>query len=134
MDSKLRQLIMKLEYVDTLMLAHPFIKGFEQTYHCLNDVEVHQCAEGNPTEAVIHRKKADIEGKEGSNTIFTTMYYIGLAVEPKRRTLTNNSSQILYGILAKTHVVQSWFCRTEKAGYLVSHDRVHEDGENLGEI
>lgn len=87
-ESKLRQLVNKLEHVESLILAHPFIKGFDQTLYCLNEDEVRQSASGDPSEAVLRRKKSDMEGKEGASVIYTSTFYVGLAVEPKRRTPT----------------------------------------------
>lgn len=84
-ESRIRQLVMKLEFVESLTLAHPFVKGFEQSLHCLNEEEVRQCATGEVSEAVLRRKKEDIEGKEGASTIYITTFYIGLAIEPKQR-------------------------------------------------
>lgn len=80
----MRQLVMKLEFVEALTLAHPFIKGFDQAFHCLNEEEVRACAQGEVTESVLKRKKEEIEGKEGGSTIYTTTFYIGLAIEPKQ--------------------------------------------------
>ena len=85
-ESRMRQLVMKLEFVESLILAHPFIKGFDQTSYCLNDEEVRACASGDIPEAVAKRKKEDIEDKEGASTVCTTTFYIGLAIEPKQRT------------------------------------------------
>lgn len=85
-ESRIRQLVMKLEYVDSLTLAHPFIKGFDQTSYCLDDAEVRACASGDIPEVVARRKKEDIEGKEGASVVHTTTFYIGLAIEPKQRT------------------------------------------------
>lgn len=85
-ESRIRQLVMKLEYVDSLTLAHPFIKGFEQVSHCLTDDEVRAVAQGEILEAVAKRRKEDIEGKEGASTVYSTTFYIGLAIEPKQRT------------------------------------------------
>ncbi len=76
---------MKLEYVDSLTLAHPFIKGFDQALHCLNEEEVRACAQGEASEAILKRQKEEIDGKEGASTIYTTTFYIGLAIEPKQR-------------------------------------------------
>ena len=87
MESRIRQLVMKLEYVDALTLAHPFVKGFDQTLFCLSDDEVRACACGEVSDTVLKRKKEDIEGKDGSSTVYTTTFYIGLAIEPKQRTL-----------------------------------------------
>lgn len=78
---------MKLEYVDSLTLAHPFTKGFEQTIICLTDEEVRAVAQGDISDAVGKRKKEDVEGKEGASTVCTTTFYIGLAIEPKQRAL-----------------------------------------------
>lgn len=87
-ESRIRQLVMKLEYVDALTLAHPFIKGFDQALHCTNDEEVRLCASGEVPETVLRRKKEDIEGKEGASTVYTTTFFIGLAIEPKPRALS----------------------------------------------
>lgn len=84
-ESRIRQLVMKLEYVESLTLAHPFIKGFDQTIYCLTDEEVRAAASGEVPESVAKRKKEDIEGKEGASTVYTTTFYIGLAIEPKQR-------------------------------------------------
>ena len=83
-ESKLRQLVMKLEYVDSLVIAHPFIKGFDQQVYCLTDEEVRVVAEGEFSPDLLKRKKEDCEGKEG-RVIYTTTFYIGLAVEPRQR-------------------------------------------------
>ena len=73
-ESRIRQLVMKLEYVDSLTLAHPFIKGFDQISYCLDDAEVRACASGDVSETVGKRKKEEIEGKEGASTVYTTMW------------------------------------------------------------
>lgn len=78
---------MKLEYVDSLTLAHPFIKGFEQVSYCLSDEEVRAVAQGDISDAVRRRKPEDVEGKDGMSSVHTTTFYIGLAIEPKQREL-----------------------------------------------
>lgn len=83
MESRLRQLVMKLEYVEALTLAHPFVKGFEQTLHCIDENEVRAAAQGDITDTVKKRTKEEIEGKEGASTVYSTTFYIGLAIEPK---------------------------------------------------
>ncbi|KIJ13272.1 hypothetical protein PAXINDRAFT_163709 [Paxillus involutus ATCC 200175] len=84
-ESRIRQLVMKLEYVDSLILAHPFIKGFEQVSHCISSEEVGQVAQGQISDAIGKRTKADMEATGGAsaNTVFSTTFYIGLLVEPK---------------------------------------------------
>jgi len=81
-ESRLRQLVMKLEYVDSLILAHPFIKGFDQVSYCLSEDEVRAVAQGEISDAIANRKKEDIEGKEGAGPVYTSTFYIGLAIEP----------------------------------------------------
>jgi len=84
-ESRLRQLVMKLEYVESLILAHPFVKGFDQVSYCLSEDEVRAVAQGDISEAIAMRKKEDIEGKEGAGPVYTTTFYIGLAIQPKQR-------------------------------------------------
>ena len=94
-ESRVRQLVMKLEFVESLMLAHPFIKGFEQVSYCVNDEEVRSVAQGEISEAVAKRKKEDIDGHEGASAVYSTTFYIGLAVEPRQR--ASQSSIIPHG-------------------------------------
>jgi len=82
-ESRIRQLVMKLEYVDSLTLAHPFIKGFEQVSYCLSEEEVRAVAQGEVSDAIAKRKKEDTEGKEGESPVYSTTFYIGLMIEPK---------------------------------------------------
>ncbi|KAA1466552.1 Poly(A) polymerase [Dentipellis sp. KUC8613] len=83
-ESRLRQLVMKLEFVESLTLIHPFTKGFEQVSYCLSETEVRAVAQGETNEEIQKRKKEDIEGKEGASTVYTTTFYIGLAIEAKQ--------------------------------------------------
>ncbi|KAG2135712.1 Poly(A) polymerase [Suillus bovinus] len=82
-ESRIRQLVMKLEYVDSLILAHPFIKGFDQVSHCITEEEVRQVAQGQISDIIAKRTKADIEGLDGASTVYSTTFYIGLLIEPK---------------------------------------------------
>lgn len=99
-ESKVRGLVMKLELVPTLELAHPYVKGFDQVSQCLNDDEVRLVATGEIPKEVAERtkkeelpaggdkealqkkdeeaKKAEAEGQ--GRTIWTTTFYIGLDV------------------------------------------------------
>lgn len=76
---------MKLEYVDTLVLAHPYVKGFDRTSYCLDEVEQRAVSIGEVPPAVAARTEADlVEGQGG--TVWTTTFYIGLMIERKPRT------------------------------------------------
>ena len=74
---------MKLEYVESLILAHPFVKGFDQVSYCLNEEEVKIVAQGETSDVIANHKKEDIEGKEGAGPVYSTTFYIGLAIEPR---------------------------------------------------
>ena len=76
---------MKLEYVESLILAHPFIKGFDQTYYCISDEEAYNAAQDEISESLSKRTKDEIGGKAGATTIYTTSFFIGLAIEKKSR-------------------------------------------------
>ena len=79
----MRQLVMRLEYVDALKLAHPYTKGLESVYYCLSEEEAQAISRGEIPEAVAHRKKEDIEGKEGAKTMYATSFFVGLSIKPK---------------------------------------------------
>ncbi|KAF8732578.1 hypothetical protein AX14_004185 [Amanita brunnescens Koide BX004] len=108
-ESRIRQLVMKLEYVDSLTLAHPFVKGFDQVSYCLDEEEVHAIAQGEVTEAIAGRKKEDIEGKEGAYPVYTTTFYIGLAIEPKQAGSSGpRRLDISYPTTEFTKLVKMW--------------------------
>jgi hypothetical protein len=83
-ESKIRQLVMKLEYVDTIVVAHPFVKGFEDICYCVSADELRVVSEGSISPAVRARTKADTEGVEGACTVYSTNFFIGLAIEPRQ--------------------------------------------------
>ncbi|KAF5387807.1 hypothetical protein D9615_000726 [Tricholomella constricta] len=127
-ESRIRQLVMKLEYVASLTLAHPFIKGFNQTSCCLSDEEVHAVAQGEISDAIANRKREDIEGKEGASLVYSTTFYIGLAIEPKQRELQLADAvgprrlDISYPTTEFTKMVKLWEHFDEsKMGIIVRH-------------
>lgn len=137
-ESRIRQLVMKLEYVDSLILAHPFIRGFEQVSYCLSEDEVRAVAEGEISDSVAGRKKEDIEGKEGAGPVYSTTFYIGLAIEPKPTGATGpRRLDISYPTTDFTKLVKMWEKYDEATmGIVVRHikssglpDNVFEPGE-----
>ena len=82
-ESRIRQLVMKLEYVESLILAHPFVKGFDQVSYCITEEEVRAVAQGEISDVIASRKKEDMEGKEGVSLVYSTTFYIGLQIEDK---------------------------------------------------
>ncbi|KJA29658.1 hypothetical protein HYPSUDRAFT_31618 [Hypholoma sublateritium FD-334 SS-4] len=137
-ESRLRQLVMKLEYVDSLILAHPFIKGFDQVSYCLSEEEVRAVAQGEISDAVASRKKEDIEGKEGAGPVYSTTFYIGLAIEPKQPGAVGpRKLDISYPTTEFTKLVKMWEKFDESTmGIVVRHikssglpDNVFDPGE-----
>ena len=79
-ESKLRQLVAKLEVIDTLARVHPFTKGFDRTYYALTDEDQGSIVVGNPSEALQNRTAADVKDNSNVTPIYTTTYYIGLEI------------------------------------------------------
>ncbi|KAI0253510.1 Poly(A) polymerase central domain-containing protein [Lactifluus subvellereus] len=131
-ESRLRQLVMKLELVDSLTLAHPFVKCFEQVAYCISDEEVRLVAQGESTEAIAKRKAEDIEDIEGARPVYSTTFYVGLGIEAKQRAL-----DISWPTTEFTKMVKSWDKFDElKMGVIVRHiksaalpDNVFDPGE-----
>ena len=74
---------MKLEFVDSLTLAHPFVKGFDQISYCVTKEEVCAVCQGEISDVISSRKKEDMEGKEGVSPVYSTTFYIGLQIEDR---------------------------------------------------
>lgn len=79
-ESKLRQLVAKLELIDTLARVHPFIKGFDRTYYALTDEDQGAIVVGNPPEGLRNRTADDVKDNPNATPIHTTTYYIGLEI------------------------------------------------------
>lgn len=141
-ESKIRQLVMKLELVPTLMCAHPFTKGFDQVSECHNDDEVRMVATGDVPEEVASRTKLESlpEGQaakeqdeqaakeqasqpEGHRTIWTTTFYIGLCIEPRQANTTGpRKLDISYPTNEFTRLVKQWEQYDETSmGIVVRH-------------
>ncbi|KAK9768131.1 polynucleotide adenylyltransferase [Basidiobolus ranarum] len=83
-ESKIRQLVMKLENLDSIVLAHPFIKGFEKTFRCRTDGDKHDVAHGVFSAGVeVSEANKNEEIDENTRTLYTSTFYIGLCVEPR---------------------------------------------------
>lgn len=95
-ESRIRQLVLKLELVDLLQLAHPYIKGIEKVHYCLSERECWDVAHGDfkfPQRAFLidgktteqdHIKQMRLTPEEikSMRKTYTTTFYIGLRVEP----------------------------------------------------
>ena len=89
-ESKLRQLIMKLELVENLDVAHPYIKGFDRVVECHTEKErldahhgVFKPKKSSPITVTPPAELDDSEKFEEPKTIWTTTFYVGLRVAKK---------------------------------------------------
>lgn len=100
-ESRIRHLVSKLERVDNLLLAHPYIKGFDKVIHYRTAVEKDDAAHG-----IIH-PPADVQAdgmediQEPPKAIYTSTFYIGLDIPPRDRKLT-----LLYNALTQIILVR----------------------------
>ncbi|KAI5852535.1 Poly(A) polymerase central domain-containing protein [Morchella snyderi] len=93
-ESKLRHLVMKLEQIETIKLAHPFNRGFDKVHFCATEEEAISVAHGDIRSVGIHDgvktaetdlkdQNGDSESKEEDDSkvkVYTTTYYIGLEI------------------------------------------------------
>ncbi|RPB29257.1 Poly(A) polymerase [Terfezia boudieri ATCC MYA-4762] len=100
-ESKLRLLVMNLEKLDTIALAHPFNKGFDKVHYCHTDNEAEAIAKGGCLGKNLEGVKsmpADLgkkdaagnsppregngESEQGPMKVWTTTHYVGIEVHP----------------------------------------------------
>ncbi|KAJ7263681.1 polymerase [Mycena haematopus] len=85
-ESRLRHLVMKLEFVDNLRLAHPFIKGFPRVVRCVSEDEARDVLHGQlPSSPDAERAEGDDVATEEAtpHKVYFTVFFVGLAVRPK---------------------------------------------------
>ncbi|CUA74299.1 poly(A) polymerase [Rhizoctonia solani] len=122
-ESKIRQLIVKLEFVDQLEVAHPFVKGFNQKLYCLDDAEVQAVAQGDVSPVIEKRTKEDMRMTLGMNEVYTTTFYIGMKLaERKAGTSGPRKLDISYATTEFTKEVKQWGQYHEEThGIVVRH-------------
>ena len=121
---------MKLEYVESLILAHPFVKGFDQVSYCVSEEEVLAVAQGEISDVVAGRKKEDMEGKEGVSPVYSTTFYIGLQIEDKPGKIFFKQYDFIDPFL---HLI-SWFYWSTTARHIVSYNGIYQACKNVGEV
>ncbi|KAG8712603.1 polynucleotide adenylyltransferase [Ceratobasidium sp. 394] len=124
-ESRLRQLVMKLEFVDQLEVAHPFVKGFEQKHYCLDDSEVRAVAQGDVSPVIEKRKPEDMKNIPNASEVYTTTFYIGMKVADKKAgTSGPRKLDISYPTTEFTKQVKQWDQYHEEThGIVVRHIR-----------
>ena len=76
---------MKLENVEGLPIAHPFVKGFDKQYYCVDTNESIQVSSGVVPPAVAARTKESVGELDNIIEAHVCCYYVGLAVTPKQK-------------------------------------------------
>ncbi|KAG8901160.1 polynucleotide adenylyltransferase, partial [Tulasnella sp. 417] len=108
-ESKLRLLVMKLEFVESLKLAHPYVRGIERVAHCVNDEEVREVTCNRISDAVINRTQEEAMKEPGYRTVHTTTFYIGLAIAPKQAGVIGPQRvDIVYPTSELTRICEQW--------------------------
>lgn len=99
-EAKLRQLVLKLELLELINLAHPYIKGIDKIHYCLTSEEVVNASKGvysqersfTVEEGSLETNHMDLLKEKGLVTeenekdvvrVFSTTFYIGLETLPK---------------------------------------------------
>lgn len=109
-ESRLRQLIGRLESVDTvdlgiflsrlLWLAHPYIKGFEAAMECRNQAEADLVANGGKLPTV-DSDRPELPDGDSPIVVQMTSFYVGLKTNSKKL-------DIGWPVNDFTAMVQSW--------------------------
>jgi len=127
---------MKLELVESLTLAHPFIKGFDQVAYCTSDDEIRLVAQGETTPVIAKRRSEDIEGVEGARPVYSTTFYVGLGIEAKQPGSTGpRKLDISWPTTEFTKMVKSWDKFDEvKMGIIVRHIKSSSLPDNVFDL
>ncbi|KAI9364170.1 Poly(A) polymerase central domain-containing protein [Pilaira anomala] len=99
-ESKLRQLVLKVEVTDLIKLAHPYIKGFDKIHYCLTEDEILKASKGiypldrsftveegsletNHMDLLKEKGLVNDENEKNVTRVFSTTFYIGIETLPK---------------------------------------------------
>ncbi|KAF9578864.1 polynucleotide adenylyltransferase [Lunasporangiospora selenospora] len=103
-ESRIRHLVMKLERIDNIVLAHPYVKGFSKVIQYTTPEEKDDAAHGI-VKADKPERPADAEVK----TMYTTTFYIGLCIPAREAGSTAPRKLDLYKPKEEfTDLVMSW--------------------------
>lgn len=94
-ESRIRTLVLRLELVELLAIAHPFVKGFEKTVKCFSEQQAIDAGRGifhhpqngekileesaDSNESLVDEKST--EDTDDGKIVHTTTFYVGLSVE-----------------------------------------------------
>lgn len=96
-ESRIRRLVMFLERVDNVVLAHPYIKGFDKVIQYRTAVEKEDAAHGTLKPRSDAQSEPPANALEEPGTIYTSTFYIGLCIA--HREGESQKLIIVHGIL-----------------------------------
>ncbi|KAJ7495537.1 Poly(A) polymerase central domain-containing protein [Mycena latifolia] len=82
-ESRMRHLITKLEFVDNLRLAHPFVKGFARVVRCASEDEAASVLQGQAPASPDAEGATGGDANDAPHKVYFTAFFVGLAVKPK---------------------------------------------------
>jgi poly(A) polymerase len=92
-ESRLRQLIMRLEVVDGIALAHPFIKGTDRNFICTSDEQWISIGHGTwPAGEPPSEEEMATAETDRKQVIYTTSFYVGLLIKPQPKSTNGNQT------------------------------------------
>lgn len=100
-QSKLRQLILKMEMVDMVILAHPYTKAIDKVHYCLTEEERVKASTGSDLDGrsfgldeggmendfmpqIKEKISLSEEDEKNITKVYTTSFYVGFSVERKQ--------------------------------------------------
>lgn len=78
-ESKVRLLVQKLESLDTIQIAHPFIKTFDKSFRCTEEESI-KVADGDNVPGLEPVENGNASVDDGKVSVHTTTLYIGLEI------------------------------------------------------
>ncbi|KAL9539544.1 hypothetical protein MBANPS3_010198 [Mucor bainieri] len=124
-EAKLRQLVLKLEVVEMINLAHPYVKGIDKVHYCLTSEEAAIVTKGgdlpgrsirveegslemNHTESLKQQGLVTEENEKDIKRIFSTTFYIGFVIAPKIAGGEQRKLNLVWPVQEFTKLVKTW--------------------------
>ncbi|KAI8353332.1 Poly(A) polymerase central domain-containing protein [Blakeslea trispora] len=124
-EAKLRQLVLKLEAVEIIALAHPYVKGIDKVHYCLTAQEVENVKKGqllaerslSVEEGGLETDHTDILKEKGLVTeenqkdlkrVFTTTFYIGFETVSQAAGEKKKKLDLSWQVKEFTNLVTAW--------------------------
>lgn len=86
-ESKIRQLVMKLEILERITLAHPYLKRYEETWDFETEEDAQNIAGGKKFEGkceqVENGREVKLGDTEPENRLYVTKWFVGIDVDMK---------------------------------------------------